>query len=110
MPVPETEVFLSALEGITLKVADPQPASTTALHTNTPMGYVSIALPGEGKLWVYFTSQGEPEAKVWLWNQITLFTPIPAHTPTVLASHKGDRLVYELGFPTQQLALTWGYE
>ncbi len=48
MSVPEAEVFAEALEGISLKVADAQPASTTTLHTNTPAGYVSIALPGEG--------------------------------------------------------------
>ncbi len=110
MAVPEAEVFVKALEVITLKVGDNQPALTTAVHTNTPAGYVSINIPGEGSLWIYFTSQGEPKAKVWHWNQKTLFTPIVEGVETVVVWHPGDRLVYELGFPAQQLALSWGYE
>lgn len=110
MSAPESDVFAKELEGFPGKVAATQPASTTTLQTNTPSGYASIALPGEGNLWVYFSYQGEPAAKVWLWNQIKLFTELKPNVPQVLASHKGDRLVYKLGYAAQQLALSWGYE
>jgi hypothetical protein len=109
MSAPEPDVFAKALEGVSLKVAA-KPASVTTLNTNTPAGYVSIELPSDGNLWVYFTSQGEPKAKVWQWNESTLFTKIDEGVETVLTWHKEDRLVYQLGFPEQQLSLSWGYE
>jgi hypothetical protein len=110
MPVPESDTFARALEGSFLGIADIQPASTTTLQTNKPQGYVSIVLPGEGNLWVYFVPQGLPAARAWLWDQKTLFTEIKPNVPQVLATRKGDRLVYELGAPTQQITLSWGYE
>jgi hypothetical protein len=110
MPAPEPDVFAKAQQGFPLQVADQQPASITTLQTDIPPGYGSIALPGEGNLWVYFSFQGEPAAEVWLWNQVKLFTPIKPNVSQVLVSHKGDRLVYKLGFAGQQLALSWGYE
>jgi hypothetical protein len=110
MPVPESDVFARALEGFSPKIADIQPVSTTTLQTNKPRGYVSIVLPGEGNLWVYFSPQEAPGAKAWLWDQKTLFTEIKPNVPQVLTVRKGDRLVYALGAPDQQITLSWGYE
>ncbi len=110
MPAPDPEVFAKALEGYPPTIADTKPAITTMLQTNTPAGYVSITLPGEGDLWVEFSCGGTPLAKVWLWDQLKLFTPIVVSTPTVLETRKGNKLVYELGFAAQQMSLTWGYE
>jgi hypothetical protein len=110
MPLPESDVFAKAHHELSLQLADQQPASITTLQTDIPPGYGSIALPGEGNLWVYFSFQGTPPAEAWLWNQVKLFTPLKPNVSQVLASHKGDRLVYKLGFAGQELTLSWGYE
>jgi hypothetical protein len=111
MPAPDSDAFAKAIiEGLSARV-DTEPANTTTLHTNTPEGYVSIVLPGEGNLWVYFSPQGG--AKAWHWNQVTLFTEIKPNVEQVILYKKGDRLLYQLSAATaatEQIALTWGYE
>ncbi len=110
MSVPEAEAFAEVIEVFTLKAVPAQPANVTTLQTGVPAGYSSLALPGEGNLWINFSYQGQPEAKAWLWDQIKLFTPIKPNEPQVLPYRKGDRLVFKLGFPTQEITLSWGYE
>jgi hypothetical protein len=109
--VPDSAVFASVLEEeLPAKALDAQPLSITTLQTNTPKGYGNIALPGEGSLWVEFSYLGPVAAEAWLWDQAKLFTPIPPNKPIVLPTHKGDRLVYKLAAPDQQITLKWGYE
>jgi hypothetical protein len=109
MPAPEPDVFAKALEGISRKAAEGQPAKLTTLQTNVPAGYVYIKLPEVGSVWVLYANQDEP-AKVWFWDG-RKFNPIDPNTPTVLPwdDTDVDRLVYKLDEATK-LTLEWGYE
>jgi hypothetical protein len=109
MPAPEPDVFAKALEGISRKAAEGQPAKLTTLKTNTPAGYVYIALPEVGSVWVQYSAQDGP-AEVWFWDGKE-FHKINEGTPTVLQwdNTNVDRLVYKIGDATK-LTLEWGYE